>query len=96
MAKLTESYLRNMIKQVMNEMYQQLPLQDNVADAVDAWRVAGDYTLQEFADEHGAEFGGVTKQQMLDYLAEEDKAMAAEPEFDYDMLESRNRTPRRK
>ncbi len=96
MAKLTESYLRNMIKQVMKEMHQQLPLHDNVADAVDAWRIAGDYTLQEFADERGAEFGGVTKQQMLDYLAEEDRAMAAEPEFDYDLLESRKPTTKRK
>jgi hypothetical protein len=37
MAKLTESYLRNMIKQVMNEMYQYDEEDDAVLDLADSF-----------------------------------------------------------
>jgi hypothetical protein len=52
MAKLTEAYLRSVIKQVLKEnMGSEDP--EEVAEAVDLWYMAGDATVEEIAAERG-------------------------------------------
>jgi hypothetical protein len=90
MAKLTESYLRNMIKQVMNEMTQDdiqrakvqyggTPTGDkthHIAAAVDEWRLSGDATLAEIASLPEFAERGVTAYDMEMFLKQEDEEMA--------------------
>ena len=96
MAKLTESYLRKLIKQVMREnMGSENP--DDVEHAVEQWYMAGDATVEEIA----AEFG-VSAAAMHRSIDEDERKRAAEDQGDYedpyDLLESRRKrtAPKRK
>ena len=84
MAKLTESYLRRMIKQVMKEnMGSEKP--DDVADAVDQWYMAGDATVEEIAAEMGVSAAAMHR------MIDEDERKNAEiddEEDPYDLMES--------
>ena len=94
MAKLTESYLRNMIKQVMNEMYHNDNNDNHVAAAVDEWRLSGDATVAEIAALPEFAERGVTAHAMEMYLKREDEEMAAlgDPDEVYnDLMEARKR-----
>lgn len=51
MAKLTESYLRNMIKQVMNEMYDDSP--EALGNAADEYSMGGFDSIEETAKRLG-------------------------------------------
>lgn len=84
MARLTESYLRRMIKQVMKEnMGSENP--DDVADAVDQWYMAGDATVEEIAAEMGVSAAAMHR------MIDEDERKNAEiddEEDPYDLMES--------
>jgi predicted DNA-binding protein YlxM (UPF0122 family) len=85
MAKLTESYLRKLIKQVMREnMGSENP--DDVERAVEQWYMAGDATVEEIAAEFGVSAAAMHRS------IDEDERKAAEDQGDYedtyDLLES--------
>lgn len=84
MARLTESYLRKMIKQVMKEnMGSENP--DDVANAVDQWYMAGDATVEEIAAEMGVSAAAMHR------MIDEDERKNAEiddEEDPYDLMES--------
>lgn len=92
MARLTESYLRRLIKQVVKENMGSDSFED-VAHAVDQWYLAGDATVEEIAAELGVSAAAMHK--MLDMMEEED-AREAEEEDPYDMYESRKRATTKK
>ena len=84
MARLTESYLRRMIKQVMKEnMGSENP--DDVANAVDQWYLAGDASVEEIAAEMGVSAAAMHR--MIDEDERKDAEIDDE-EDPYDLMES--------
>ena len=84
MAKLTEAYLKKMIKQVMKEnMGSENP--DDVAHAVDQWYMAGDASVEEIAAEFGVSAAAMHR--MIDEDERKDAEIDDE-EDPYDLMES--------
>ena len=87
MAKLTESYLRKLIKQVMREnMGSEDP--EEVAQAVDLWYMAGDATVEEIAAERGVSAAAMHRIIDEDEKRDAEASTQTEEEDPYDLLES--------
>ena len=89
MAKLTESYLRGMIKQVLNEMYDDSD--EALGNAADEYHMSGFDTIEETAERLG-----VNPMKLKAFVeAEHAKNSALDAEMGDDYLAERKRTAAR-